>query len=210
MSGMSDMKHRAEPISELSHPLDYSYGGSSSFSDLPPLPPLSQSLSGGRDGDYRLPPLDSSMDLPPLPPLGSIGRPSSRARRSSMNLDATSLDSGLRPRSHSASGDDFSELPPLPPLEPLPPLNLPGAFESPTSPISQTSHTSKGLRNFAKRTTFSNAQLQLMEDLWAETEYPSLQQVDLCAEMAGLKSKQIRTWCVLTALTISSSIGREG
>ena len=56
------------------------------------------------------------------------------------------------------------------------------------------SHSSKGMRKVTRRTTFSTAQLEVMERLWKQTEYPNLDQLDVCAAAAGLTSKQVRTW----------------
>lgn len=76
------------------------------------------------------------------------------------------------------------------------PLTSPGKLSStegvPTTSTGHQSHASRGLRKFSKRTTFSHHQLQLMENLWAKTEYPSVDEVDKCAEEAGLVSGDSR------------------
>lgn len=50
------------------------------------------------------------------------------------------------------------------------------------------SHASRNIRKFSKRATFSHAQLTIMEDLWAQTEYPSNKQIERCATATGLVS----------------------
>jgi hypothetical protein len=111
--------------------------------------------------------------LPALPPLD---RSSPFSGRSSLPSLSSSLST-----------------PPIRPASVMPPSS--GGLESNFSGDEEyRSHTSRGVRKYTIRTTFSNAQLEVMEKLWRQTEYPNLDQLDACAAAAGLSSKQVRTW----------------
>ncbi|CAD6581487.1 MAG: hypothetical protein CYPHOPRED_001588 [Cyphobasidiales sp. Tagirdzhanova-0007] len=124
--------------------------------------------------------MDLDLDLPPSSSSGS--RPSYIAftSRASMHFP--------------------SSLPILPPLSleqdqdraPDSPLHLSSPSDGTGTPMG--SHASRGLRRFAKRATFSQAQLAIMEEMWNQGEYPSVEQVDQCAKETGLTTKQVRTW----------------
>lgn len=68
------------------------------------------------------------------------------------------------------------------------------ALSPPLTSTGGNSHASRGIRKFSKRTTFSPAQLNEMESLWSQTEYPSIEQIDECAKKGDLSPKQVRTW----------------
>ena len=160
---------------------------SADMSFLSPMPgPFSSSRSGSGSGNGShsrrgsLPGMDLDLDLPPSSSSGS--RPSYIAftSRASMHFP--------------------SSLPILPPLSleqdqdraPDSPLHLSSPSDGTGTPMG--SHASRGLRRFAKRATFSQAQLAIMEEMWNQGEYPSVEQVDQCAKETGLTTKQVRTW----------------
>lgn len=75
---------------------------------------------------------------------------------------------------------------------------FPTALEDPFSSTAEEGagdHTSRNLRKFSKRATFSQAQLNIMEDLWARTEYPSNDQIEACASATGLVSCAVLPSC---------------
>lgn len=139
-------------------------------SHFDPLPPINSGHLG------MSPNSRSSMlregSLPTLPGLGNYtGLPGSSNNPLGRSLP-NSGGSGLGSSSSSSSSSPFSpaDSEPYPGFDP------------------QASHASRGIRKFSKRATFSQAQLDIMEDLWAKTEYPSIDQIDRCAEATGLVS----------------------
>lgn len=134
-----------------------------------------------------------------------------RSRSGSLSMDTDQPDqfSSMYPNRPSSgglgpsSGSSFGQLSSLPPLSSFPGTGqlgsggLPSASTTPFSPSSTEdgelgpSHASRNIRKFSKRATFSHSQLGIMEDLWSQTEYPSNDQIEACAESTGLVSPLI-------------------
>lgn len=165
-----------------------------STSELPTLPPLETAL-GDSASDEHTYSRSSRRDS-----LYGMGVDLANSSLNSYHSDTSSLyspsSSGTGFRSHSALG--FSSLPS--PFTPASPHCRPSPYDCLPSPTLdaigsiQGSHASRGIRRFAKRATFSQAQLAIMEKLWIKGEYPSVEEVDQCARQTGLSTKQIRTW----------------
>ncbi|KAK9900006.1 hypothetical protein P389DRAFT_192301 [Cystobasidium minutum MCA 4210] len=185
--------------------------GFTGSSGLPPMlgigtPDFSPSQAAFGSGNA------STVDALTDPYAMSSSRERGRGRAGSLSMntdDPGQLGSGYSGRPslaplRSSTSSSLGALPGLPGLPELPGFPSSGQFgDSATSPFSPTSgeeeghgpsHTSRNIRKFSKRATFSTAQLNLMEDLWAQTEYPSNEQIEQCAAAAGLQPKQIRTW----------------
>lgn len=197
MAALADTVKRAAPLTlpglasyGSSNGTTFDSGSGHGMTPLPPMPtPRSRSNSFSMQLDNRHSISGGLPNLPPLPPLSS-----SKGCLSGRFPDLPSL-----PPSFGSSPAKPAPGFPALPLSPASPLL--GLCRTPTASADapaepSRSHQSKGIRRFTKRTTFSTAQIDLMEEVWRITEYPSVEQIDLCAEKAGLLPKQVRTWWV--------------
>lgn len=174
-----------------------------SIADLPPLSSLGPATgfgSGLYPGTSTADALTDPFAMPPPRLRRSRSRTGSIAMDTDQPDQLGSMPFGRGGRHADASlgpPSGFSEFSNFPTSGPLGNISLAGGSSSPTGDgfPSVTGegelgppHASRNLRKPSRRATFSTAQLNIMEDLWAQTEYPSNEQIEACATAAGLVS----------------------
>lgn len=180
-----------------------------STADLPPLPSLGSGLGSslGPGGRYTGSSTADALIDPFTAPAPRLRRRASRTGGFGMDTEEPVQHGSMTSRRPGSGGmQSSSSLGPLPSLSELPTFStssslasssLGGALSSPSGDNYPSiggegelgpSHASRHLRKPARRATFSQAQLNIMEDLWSQTEYPSNDQIEACASATGLVS----------------------